>query len=163
VTELCRHLDRITDVSPGLEVCETCIEVGGVWKTLRQCLVCGRTTCCNSSPGRHATRHFRETGHELIRTLEEGQDWSWCYACEQVLGRDPNGDWAIVDPFFEAGLFHARRLAADRGIFAAEPDESTPEGFPLGVWLTTYRERRRDGALEPEQAAELEALPGWEW
>ena len=56
-------------VRPPLDVCAACLEVGGTWVHLRQCLDCGRTSCCDLSPNRHATAHFRETGHPMIRSV----------------------------------------------------------------------------------------------
>jgi hypothetical protein len=163
VNTACPHVANVIDVAAGLEVCESCMERGGVWKTLRQCLMCGRTDCCDSSPNRHATAHFNETGHEIVRTLEPGQDWAWCYACEKTIRRGVDATWSDVDPFYEAGFSFARRLAAETGGLDVGPDETTPEGFPLGTWVATYRDRRRDGTLDPEQATNLEALPGWTW
>ena len=46
------------------------------------CLACGHVGCCDSSPNRHATKHFRSTGHPLIRSLEQGEEWLWCYLDE---------------------------------------------------------------------------------
>jgi CPA1 family monovalent cation:H+ antiporter len=43
------------------------------------CLVCGHGACCDSSPGRHATGHFKQTGHPVMKSVEPGQDWSWCH------------------------------------------------------------------------------------
>jgi hypothetical protein len=163
VNATCPHLARVIDVAPGLEVCESCMERGGVWKTLRQCQMCGRTNCCDSSPNRHARGHYHDASHEIVRTLEEGQDWSWCYACKQTLRRDGDGTWVNVDPFFEAGLWFAQRRIAETGTLEIEPDATTAEGFELGVWATTYRDRRSAGSLDPDQATELEALPGWQW
>ncbi len=45
-------------------------------------MVCGKIGCCDNSPDRHATAHFKETGHPLIRSAEPGEDWSWCYVDE---------------------------------------------------------------------------------
>ena len=163
VNTACPHVANVIDVAPGLEVCESCMERGGVWKTLRQCQMCGRTNCCDSSANRHATAHHRETGHEIVRTLEAGQDWSWCYVCQKTLRRDGDGSWSDIDPFFEAGLWFAQRLATESGRLDVKPDDTTTEGFPLGVWIATYRDRRRNGKLDPEQATNLEALPGWTW
>ena len=42
-------------------------------------------------------------------------------------------------------------------------DASAEGGFPLGTWVTTYRERGREGALEDDERAALEAIPGWSW
>ena len=60
-------------------VCEQCLAEGHRWVSLRQCLECGRVACCDSSPGRHATAHFRETQHPVVETAEPGEDWRWCY------------------------------------------------------------------------------------
>ena len=35
--------------------------------------------CCDSSPNRHATKHFEATGHPLMQSYEPGEDWWWCY------------------------------------------------------------------------------------
>ena len=53
--------------------------MGAGWVHLRICLSCGHVGCCDSSPNRHATAHFRSSGHPLIRSLEPGEQWSWCY------------------------------------------------------------------------------------
>ena len=46
---------------------------------LRECLTCGHVGCCDSSKNKHATRHFREAEHPVIRSYEPGEDWRWCY------------------------------------------------------------------------------------
>lgn len=159
----CSHLDRIADVPPGAAVCESCVAIGGTWLNLRQCLTCGRTGCCDSSPERHASAHFDGTGHPLMRSLEVGHDWTWCYLCKETLRRDPGGAWSAIDSFFDAGLWYARDLL-EKGIAELPfPPTATADGFPLGVWETTYRGRHAAGALDPDQAAGLEALPGWSW
>jgi hypothetical protein len=76
----CTHLDTVADVSPStLEGCEDCLRMGGRWVHLRMCLACGHVGCCDSSPHRHATGHFHQTGHPLMRSAEPGEDWGWCY------------------------------------------------------------------------------------
>ena len=158
----CTHLDLIADVGPGASACESCAPIGGTWLNLRQCLICGRTGCCDSSPNRHATAHFERTGHPLMRSLEAGQEWSWCFVCKETLRQDEAGSWQAVDSFFEAGLWFARQQLDDGMSLPFEPGATT-EGFPLAVWETTYRSRHRDGTIDREQAAELEDLPGWRW
>ncbi|MGH2983719.1 MAG: UBP-type zinc finger domain-containing protein [Solirubrobacterales bacterium] len=32
-----------------------------------------------NSPNRHASGHARTSGHPLIRSLEPGEEWSWCF------------------------------------------------------------------------------------
>ena len=43
------------------------------------CLECGTVGCCDSSPGQHATAHFRDSEHPVIQSAEPGEDWRWCY------------------------------------------------------------------------------------
>lgn len=59
--------------------CLRCAELGQTPVQLRMCLVCGQVGCCDSSPGRHATEHAAESGHSVIRTLEPGESWRWCF------------------------------------------------------------------------------------
>jgi hypothetical protein len=76
----CSHLDRIEILEPPGEIagCEECLETGSAWVHLRMCHTCGKIGCCDSSPNRHATRHAREAGHPLMRSVEPGENWSWC-------------------------------------------------------------------------------------
>lgn len=62
--------------------CDACVAEGLVWVHLRMCVVCGNVACCDSSPARHATAHFHETGHEVMRSAEPGETWRWCYVHE---------------------------------------------------------------------------------
>lgn len=80
----CEHTSEvgINQLPESVDGCEDCLKTGGKWLHLRICLVCGHVGCCDSSPNRHATRHFEETGHPLIRSLEPGEEWSWCYVDE---------------------------------------------------------------------------------
>ena len=76
----CTHLDSIaTARRDGAEGCEECLALGDTWIHLRQCLQCGHVGCCDASRNRHATAHFRATGHPLITSLERGERWIWCY------------------------------------------------------------------------------------
>ncbi|MBC8167772.1 MAG: UBP-type zinc finger domain-containing protein [Bryobacteraceae bacterium] len=74
----CKHLDQIREVEPSARGCEDCLKTGGHWVHLRLCLTCGHVGCCDSSPGKHATKHFRATNHPLIRSFEPGEEWVWC-------------------------------------------------------------------------------------
>ena len=79
----CSHLDEIRSVTPRTPGgCEECLETGDPWVHLRICLTCGHIGCCDSSPNRHATRHFRATGHPIIASYEPGESWAWCYVDE---------------------------------------------------------------------------------
>jgi uncharacterized UBP type Zn finger protein len=79
--ESCTHLSTVmvTELPASVDGCEECLATGGVWLHLRICLECGHVGCCDDSPSRHATAHHHSTGHPIIRSLEAGEDWSWCF------------------------------------------------------------------------------------
>jgi uncharacterized UBP type Zn finger protein len=86
----CSHLAQIHDVSPATpEGCEECLRAGSRWVHLRLCLSCGHVGCCDSSPGKHATGHYRSTHHPLIRSYEPGEDWAFCYPDNLLLEPAP--------------------------------------------------------------------------
>jgi CPA1 family monovalent cation:H+ antiporter len=87
-TPFCEHVEVAAEPDPPLAVCSSCVETGGEWQHLRQCLACGRTSCCDLSPNRHATAHFLETGHPMIRSAEPGEDWRWCYPDDRLYMED---------------------------------------------------------------------------
>ncbi len=76
----CSHLDRVAYLDPPAQIagCEECLKTGGTWVHLRMCQECGRVGCCDSSPGRHASKHAAEDAHPIFRSIEPGEDWSWC-------------------------------------------------------------------------------------
>lgn len=159
----CAHLATIDPDRPApLGVCPACVAMGSPWVHLRQCLECGQTNCCDSSPNRHASAHFHASGHPIMRSLEPGEDWAWCFP-EKLTLEPQDGDWVVVDPFFDAGMWYARE-AIDGGATVPFPRGMTGgDGFPLHTWEATYRGRHRAGKLDPDQQAELETIPGWHW
>jgi CPA1 family monovalent cation:H+ antiporter len=79
-TEDCEHLRSTPLADPSGELaCAACIAEGTQWVALRMCLSCGTIGCCDSSPRRHATAHFRENAHPVMRSVEPGEDWRWCF------------------------------------------------------------------------------------
>jgi uncharacterized UBP type Zn finger protein len=76
----CTHVDQIK-VSPPAQVagCEECLKIGSGWVHLRVCLTCGTVGCCDSSPNKHASAHAAATQHPIIRSMEPGETWCWCY------------------------------------------------------------------------------------
>jgi len=84
---ICEHLTVWNELlEPKQLECEECVKVGGKWVHLRTCQTCGVTLCCDSSPSRHASRHFRESGHPIVVSAEPGERWAWCYKDEQMVG-----------------------------------------------------------------------------
>ena len=47
----------------------------------------GLVACCDSSKNKHASRHAREHApdHQIVRSMEPGEDWFWCYTDETLL------------------------------------------------------------------------------
>lgn len=78
----CTHLNQIRDVKPSAPGCEECLKMKDRWVHLRMCLACGHVGCCDSSKNKHATKHFRATTHPIVRSIEPGEDWRWCYVDE---------------------------------------------------------------------------------
>ncbi|RPI32520.1 MAG: hypothetical protein EHM70_08765 [Chloroflexota bacterium] len=78
----CSHIDqiKIEEVKPGALECADCLQLGDTWVHLRMCMICGYVGCCDDSKNKHATRHYHTSDHPIIRSLEPGEDWLWCYA-----------------------------------------------------------------------------------
>jgi len=83
----CSHLDsiQVLELPESVDGCEECLATGGKWVHLRICLTCGHVGCCDDSPGRHATAHAGETAHPIIRSIEPGEDWCWCFEDELAM------------------------------------------------------------------------------
>ena len=78
----CSHLKQIKFQTTQKHVCEDCVKTGDSWVHLRLCLSCGHVGCCDSSKNKHATQHFHTTSHPLMRSVEPGERWTWCYVDE---------------------------------------------------------------------------------
>ena len=83
----CTHLDtiKITELPDAVDGCAECLATGGAWVHLRICLECGHVGCCDSSPNRHASRHAASAGHPIIRSIEPGEEWSYCFVDEVAM------------------------------------------------------------------------------
>jgi uncharacterized UBP type Zn finger protein len=81
--DLCEHIEEAGHPDARTpEGCEECLKIGGSWVHLRLCLTCGQVGCCDSSPNRHATKHYHATHHPVIRSFQPGEHWRWCYVDE---------------------------------------------------------------------------------
>ena len=80
----CTHLDhiRLDELPERVDGCEECLADGHPWLHLRICLECGHVGCCDDSPGRHATGHATANEHPIMRSIEPGEDWAWCFVDE---------------------------------------------------------------------------------
>ena len=64
--------------------CVECDTQGLWWFHLRRCAECGHIGCCDDSLAKHATAHFRETGHPVIQSFEPGETWMFDYTTNAV-------------------------------------------------------------------------------
>jgi len=82
----CEHLKKLTEADfarlNAPIACEECLKEGTQWVSLRQCQTCGHVGCCDSSVGKHATKHFHESHHPVMRSAMPGERWTWCYMHE---------------------------------------------------------------------------------
>jgi hypothetical protein len=77
---VCTHTDQIQPGSePRTTGCEECLASNGTWVHLRRCLTCGHVGCCDDSPRRHAREHAATTGHLLVQSFEDGEEWVYCF------------------------------------------------------------------------------------
>jgi uncharacterized UBP type Zn finger protein len=81
--QTCEHIANAGDPAPRApQGCEECLKTGDTWVHLRLCMTCGHVGCCDSSPNKHATKHFHATHHPVIRSFQPGESWFWCYVDE---------------------------------------------------------------------------------
>lgn len=78
----CDHLADYTTAPRPLtpDGCEECLRDQMDWVHLRLCMECGHVGCCDSSAGRHASLHYHDTDHPVMRSFEPGEAWRWCFA-----------------------------------------------------------------------------------
>ena len=81
----CSHVPAVIH-APISSGCKECLAMGDSWVHLRLCVHCGHVGCCDSSKNKHATAHHAQTGHAVMRSLEPGEDWAWCYEHERQVG-----------------------------------------------------------------------------
>ena len=81
----CAHFNHVRPVRPSAPGCEECLKMGDEWVHLRLCMECGHVGCCDDSKNKHATKHFHHSKHPIIRSIEPGEEWGWCYEDELML------------------------------------------------------------------------------
>jgi len=78
----CTHISQLKKVTPRAKGCEECLKTGDKWVHLRLCMSCGHVGCCDDSKNKHATKHYHETGHPIIKSFELRENWGYCYPDE---------------------------------------------------------------------------------
>ena len=85
----CAHATANGEVTFDEAICQACAQRGDTWVKLRMCMTCGSVGCCDSTPAMHARAHYEATGHPVIRSIEPGESWAWCYLDRAYIGSVP--------------------------------------------------------------------------
>jgi uncharacterized UBP type Zn finger protein len=81
----CEHARLMKHPKPRTpDGCEECLALGDEWVHLRLCETCGHVGCCDSSKNKHATKHFQATEHPVVKSMQPGERWMWCYVDETI-------------------------------------------------------------------------------
>lgn len=80
----CDHESMIEITEATAHECETCIQQGDTWVHLRMCMTCGFVGCCDSSKNKHARKHYMRNDHPVIRSVEPGEEWRYCYIHNKI-------------------------------------------------------------------------------
>jgi len=82
----CEHQNMIEITEPtGDIVCQECVDKGDTWVHLRMCMSCGHIGCCDSSKNKHARKHYFRHQHPIIRSVEPGESWVYCFIDNEML------------------------------------------------------------------------------
>lgn len=102
-TSPCSHLSsiKILEAPDEVDGCEQCLMTGDGWVHLRMCMTCGEVGCCDDSPNQHASKHAAQQQHPVIRSVELGEAWCYCY---------------VDDAFFQLAGVEARREPAEHRV-----------------------------------------------
>ena len=155
----CRHLGTPA-ARPSEERCPNCARDGDRWVHLRSCWTCGAVGCCDSSRGRHARIHYQQTGHPIVRSIEPGEEWAWCYVDRAYLtlrdfrARAQEPSWkgyvtprsVIHDPFAERIRALTERALTEPGSLEASVRRAAAAGGALPPPLGGYAQKVRDHA-----------------
>jgi uncharacterized UBP type Zn finger protein len=82
----CEHMEQVQFTTTNKHGCEECLKMGDQWVHLRLCMICGHVGCCDSSKNKHATKHYHRMKHPVVRSIEPGEGWIWCYEDQEIVG-----------------------------------------------------------------------------
>ena len=100
--EACEHIEKgKIDLLKfrNYEECVECRSMEDWWVFRNTCMDCGGTRCCDSSPNKHASNHWKDSGHHVI--LGVNQMALWCYKDDGLRMLDEDEIDAIQKKFDE--------------------------------------------------------------
>ena len=171
--EECEHLrsEPLVAVPNTPDGCQDCLAIGEHgWVSLRMCLRCGHVGCCDSSPRRHASAHYDEVGHPVMRSIELGEGWRWCFVDKRrrLTAGGPRHGRRRVPRRRRRGhqpLEGPRRASASsrlrvRAVRTARSDAACPSACRPGRELALQRVPRRCERAATLQEARADRRPG---
>ena len=75
----------------------------------------------------------------------------------------PGWTWNRFDAAWEDGFTRLQEFVEREGHSRAPQDYRDADGYRLGQWVSTQRQKYRQGALKNKRRRRLAALPGWTW
>jgi hypothetical protein len=73
----------------------------------------------------------------------------------------PGWTWAALNTRWDEGFGHLKAFTEREGHARPPSKFKTPDGYELGIWVSTQRYVK--DKMSHERIAKLEALPGWTW
>jgi hypothetical protein len=73
----------------------------------------------------------------------------------------PGWVWDVEEANWETGYAVLKVYAEEHGDARPASRFKTPDGYPLGQWVS--KQRRRKFTMTTERRERLEALPAWVW
>ena len=75
----------------------------------------------------------------------------------------PNWTWSPSEERWPRGYAYLLQYVSDNGDSRVPKPYKSPDGFTLGAWAHSQRQKYASQELSQHQCAQLEALPGWRW
>jgi predicted helicase len=124
--------------------------------------------------------YFSEHGHYRVPRLyidETGNDLgNWCSQCRadfrkgrlpperiEQLEAVPGWAWKPHETALDEGFVYLEQFVSEHGHARVPTNHETVDGFKLGVWVDTNRQKHKSSKPSSEHSERFEALPGWVW
>ena len=132
------------------------MKIGSPWVHLRLCLTCGHVGCCDSSPNKHASAHWRASEHPIVRSYEPCEEWFWCYPDQLLFWK------AYQIPFIFGSPREAMEISAEAyqalPVFQEELDKYKNEDPIIGFKSVLLAEGKLADARFAEMDREAKRL-----